>query len=80
VLVDWRSRDLERGIAAGRPVAAPDVTWLLAELRQARSALTEIVALAHDLEDSSSIALRIRIAASHALGLYDAGTTTDGSD
>lgn len=72
VLVEWRSRDLERALAAGRTPEAADVTWLLAELRAARDALTDIVALSHDLEDQHAISVRIRFAANRALGLYDA--------
>lgn len=71
VLIDWRSRDLERALASGRSPGPADVTWLLAELRIARAALTDIVALAHDVEDETSIAVRIRFAANRALGLYE---------
>jgi hypothetical protein len=71
VLVDWRSRDLERALSAGRAPDAADVAWLLAELRAARGALTDIVALAHDLDDADAIAVRIRFAANGALGLYE---------
>jgi hypothetical protein len=70
VLVDWRSRDIERALAAGRAPDAQDVQWLLSELRTARTALTEIIALAHDVEDPDAISMRIRFAANRALGLY----------
>lgn len=68
VLVDWRSRDIERALGAGITPTAGDVRWLLAELRQARAALTNVVALSHDAEDSEGIAQRIRVTASRALG------------
>lgn len=70
VLVDWRARDIEQALARGRAADAADVHFLLAELRSARKALTEIVALAHDAHDPDQIAQRIRFAASRALGLY----------
>src|SRR5687768_8594169 len=72
VLVDWRSRDVERALSAGRTLEAKDVQWLLAELRLARAALTEIGALAHDVEDAEAIAVRIRFTANCARGLYEA--------
>ena len=71
VLVDWRSRDIERAVAAGRSASTEDVGWLLAELRAARSALTDIIALAHDADDPDGIGMRIRFAANRALGLYE---------
>jgi hypothetical protein len=80
VLVDWRSRDLERALTTGRAPAAADLKWLVAELRTARSALTDILALAQDLDDEYSIAVRIRFAANRALGLYDAVPVHAASD
>ena len=70
VLVDWRSRDIERAVGGGG-VQPQDVAWLLAELRSARTALTEIIALAHDANDPDLIAMRIRFTANRALGIYD---------
>lgn len=70
VLSDWRARDLQRALSEGRNVEQADALWLLAELRSARTALNEVVALAHDIGDSDQIALRIRMVASRALGLY----------
>src|SRR5688500_7059636 len=63
VLVDWRARDIERAVEAGRNAEPADVRWLLGELRNARAALTEIIALAHDSNDPDAIALRIRFTA-----------------
>lgn len=71
VLVEWRARDIERALSVGVEPAPGDVRWLLAELRAARHALTDVIALAHDIQDPDSIASRIRFAANRALGLYD---------
>ena len=71
VLIEWRARDIDRALTAGwaQPDAA-DVRWLLAQLRIARTALTEIVALAHDVNDGDAIAMRIRVTAHRALGMH----------
>jgi hypothetical protein len=71
VLVDWRASDIERAVAGGAHVEAADVRWLLAQVRIARTALTEIVALAHDVHDSDAIAMRIRVTANRALGAHE---------
>lgn len=76
VLVDWRARDIERAIARGQMPDGADATWLVEEVRRARAALTEIVALAHDVSDEDSIANRIRFVANRALGLYEIGAAT----
>lgn len=73
VLIDWRSRDIERGIARGQVADASDAAFLIEEMRRARAALTEIVALAHDVTDDTTIAGRIRYVANRALGLYELG-------
>ncbi len=70
-LVEWRARDIERSLQIGRSIAPEHVRWLLAELRAARAALTEIIALAHDSDDGDAIGLKIRFTANRALGLYD---------
>jgi hypothetical protein len=80
VLVEWRSRDLERALARGRTPNGADLTWLLAELRTARGALNEILALAHDLDETDSIGTSIRFAANRALGLYEAAPVSAASD
>jgi len=72
VLVEWRASDIERAYAGSREAVSSDVRWLLTELRTARNALNEIVALAHDVTDENAIALRIRFVANRALGLYSA--------
>jgi len=80
VLVEWRSRDLERGLARGRTPNAADLTWLLAELRTARGALNEILALAHDLDHGDGIGTSIRFAANRALGFYEASPSPAAPD
>jgi hypothetical protein len=75
VLVDWRARDIERALLAGQATAPRDAQWLIDELRLARAALTEIIALAHDGTDA--VSNRIRFAANRALGLYTESSETD---
>lgn len=70
-LTDWRARDLARALSEERPLGHQDALWLLNELRSARTALHEIIALAHDVSDDDQIALRIRMVASRAMGLYE---------
>lgn len=66
-LVEWRTRDIERALGAGiRPVDS-DIRWLISELRTARRALGEVVALAHDAADDDGIALKIRLVAGRVL-------------
>ena len=71
VLNEWRARDIERGLARGKLPDAADVRWILTELETARDALTQVIALAHDIDDGDAIARRIRFVANKALGLYD---------
>jgi hypothetical protein len=75
-LVDWRARDIDRAATEGKPLSTEDARWLISELRNARSALTQIIALAHDIDDSEAIAVRIRFAANKALGLYETAKTS----
>jgi len=70
VLVEWRARDIERAYEGAREAVSTDIRWLLAELRNTRTALTEIVALAHDISDDDAVAMRIRFVANRALGLH----------
>jgi hypothetical protein len=72
-LVDWRARDIDRAVTSGRELRAEDARWLVSELRAARGALTEIIALAHDVNDPDAIGSRIRFVANRALGLYQIG-------
>lgn len=70
VLVEWRMRDIERARGAGNDDAASDIRWLIAELRRARTALTEIQSLAEDAGDSET-ARQLRVTAGQALELFD---------
>jgi hypothetical protein len=70
VLVEWRARDIERAHTGSSSSTGGDVRWLLAELRRAREALTEISALAQEL-DENPVSTRIRFAANQALRLYE---------
>ena len=67
-LVEARMADIEKAYAGARNAVATDVRWMLTELRGARSALKEIVALAHDVRDEDAIALKIRVIANGTLG------------
>lgn len=69
-LVEWRARDIERAHAHPSSPVATDVKWLISELRAARNALNEVIALAHDIEDGDDIGRRIRFVANRALGTY----------
>ena len=69
VAVEWRVRDIERTHAPNGDAAAADIKWLIAELRRARTALTEIAALAQDAGEGD-VAARIRFASNRALELY----------
>jgi hypothetical protein len=69
VLVEWRSRDIERAVGSGLNLAPADVRFLLSELQTARTALTKVVALAHDVPETDGIASKIRAVAEHALGV-----------
>jgi hypothetical protein len=70
VLVEWRMRDIERARADGSAEVASDVRWLIAELRRARTALSEIASLVQDDGDAES-ARRVRVIAGRALALYE---------
>lgn len=74
VLVDWRARDIQRSLGNLDREHAADLRWALAELQRARSALIEVVALAHDVDAADAIGNRIRFVANRALGLYETAT------
>jgi hypothetical protein len=80
VLVEWRMRDIERALQTQRAPQVEDARWLAAELRAARTALTEIIALAHDADVDESIGIRIRFLANRALGLYEVGKSRSGPE
>ena len=70
VVTAWRASDLSRTLSEQRPLDHKDARWLLAELEKAQRALRDIIALAHDIRDDDQLALRIRMVASDAIGLY----------
>jgi hypothetical protein len=69
VAIEWRVRDIEKLHSSGQDTLSSDMRWLIAELRRARSALTDIAALADDAGDSD-IVHRLRLTANRALELY----------
>ncbi len=75
----WRAADLQRALEAGKPIEPQHVRWLLDELRSARGALTEIIALCHDVNDPDNISMKIRFTANRALGLYEVRPNYDSS-
>ena len=70
-LIEWRVREIERDVGARNDEASMDVRWLVFELRRARDALTELLALADDL-DETPIRTRMMFIANGALDLYQA--------
>lgn len=72
VAVEWRVRDIERLHAARNDAVASDLRWLIAELRRARTALTDIAALVDDAGESD-VARRLRFTVNRALELYPVG-------
>ena len=70
VLVEWRVRDIEKARASGLDSAASDIRWLIAELRRARTALTDIAALAED-GSGADVVQRVRVTAGRALALFE---------
>jgi len=79
VAVEWRARDIERLHASSNDSVAKDLRWLIAELRRARSALTDIAALADDAGDSD-VAKRLRFTVNRALELYPVGDPESGGE
>ena|SRR5438045_649243 len=68
--VEWRLREIERTFGVENTEAAQAVRWLAFELRRARAALTDVVALSEEMPDSPEL-VRIRLGANRALALYD---------
>jgi hypothetical protein len=69
ILVEWRSRDIERAYETQASGARDDIRWLAAELRRARAALLSIYALS-DEGDDSELKQAIRFEANRVLGIY----------
>jgi len=68
--VEWRLREIEQVFGEGATESAQAVRWLAFELRRARAALTEIIALSDDLPEHPDLS-RLRFTANRALELYD---------
>lgn len=69
-LVEWRLREIEVVRGAGGSGESNDFKWLAFELRRARAALSELVALIDEL-DESPMRSRMLFVANGALALYD---------
>jgi hypothetical protein len=68
-LVEWRLRAIERAHDGRNDETAMDLRWLAFEVRRARDALTELVSLIADLDDSP-VRSRMLLTANGALHLY----------
>lgn len=68
--VEWRLREIERTFGVGSEEPAQAVRWLAFELRRARAALMEVLALSGELADSAEV-VRVRFSVNRALSLYD---------
>jgi hypothetical protein len=69
-LVEWRLREIEQVHGSQGTETAKAVKWLAFELRHAREALTELLALSDELDESPARS-RMRFVANRALSLYD---------
>lgn len=76
VLVEWRARDIEAHHMKNATSASPDVLWLIAELRRTRTALSEVLSLTTELEESD-LSLAIRGIANRALETYPTTPLTE---
>ena len=69
ILIEWRSRDIERAYETQASGARDDIHWLAAELRKARSALLSIYALSAEGDDTE-LKQAIRFEANRVLGTF----------
>lgn len=69
-LVEWRLRAIERVHGSPGDGMGRDIDWLAFELRNARAALTELLALTDELEETA-VRTRMRFVCNRALSLYD---------
>lgn len=76
VLAEWRIGDIQRTFSQDNTSVGSDVRWLVAELRRARKALTEVVTLSHERE-SEQVLAQISVTAGEALSLYRVMPTDD---
>jgi hypothetical protein len=70
VLVEWRVTQIERVHGGKSDEVSGHIRWLAFELRKARQALNQVIALSAELDEEHAIAQRIRFVANDALGLY----------
>jgi len=68
--VEWRLREIERAFGTGPTEVAESVRWLAFEIRRARRALTEIIAISGDIMETPEVT-RLRFIANRALSLYE---------
>jgi len=76
-LVEWRLREIERAHGSRGDEVAKDIRWMVFELRRSREALTDLLALTGELDDSA-ILTRMRFIANRALGLYSVAPEAKG--
>jgi hypothetical protein len=69
VMVEWRALEIERLHGVGNEQIAQDIRWLIFEVRRARSALTNLLALTEDLGDDPTTR-QMRFIVNEALTLY----------
>ncbi len=72
VLIEWRVTEIERVHGGKTDEVSQHIRWLAFELRKARQALSQVIALSSEPEADDSIAQRLRFIANDALGLYEA--------
>jgi len=69
-LVEWRLREIEQVHGSQGTETAKAMQWLAFELRRTREALTELLALSDELDESPARS-RMRFVTNRALSLYD---------
>jgi hypothetical protein len=70
-LIEWRLRAIELAQHGRNDETATDLRWLAFEVRRSRDALTELLALIDDMEESP-LRTRLRFVANGALSVYEA--------
>jgi hypothetical protein len=69
-LVEWRVREIEQVHGADASETANALRWLAFEVRRARAALTELLTLSDEIDESPA-RTRMRFIANRGLSLYD---------
>jgi hypothetical protein len=70
VLAERRLRELEGRYADGAEDHAPDVRWLIAEVRRSHHALVQILAAGQEIGADHPIGRKIAFLANDVLGVY----------